>query len=367
MLALGIMSLHLDSEATYITEMAKHSHSCGVECFRFVPSQINPHTLQVSGLRFDSETGNWKKDTFTIPSILYDRCFYGEDEHSKKCLPIVSWLKNRKDIHFLGYGLPNKFDLYESLKTTELSPYLPNSQLIEKADLVMKELHEGKKIILKPVNGSQGFGIYYVKKSNKSFHVKTEKQRKIISRIFPTESKLLQWLQPLIKKYDYLLQPYLELSNEDHQPFDIRILLQKNEHGIWKELGRGIRIGNTGGILSNLSAGGTIETFSNWITSIPKNKADYIRSELDYIISALPRLLEDQFPPLFEIGVDIGIAKNGSIWILDINSKPGRKLLLNTFPEIKEQLFKAPLLYAKHLSETDHQERKDFYAKTLSH
>ncbi|MCM3567915.1 YheC/YheD family protein [Neobacillus mesonae] len=367
MIAFGIMTLTPDSETSYLTEIAKTAKSLGIECLRFVPSDINPHTQRVRGKKFDNNKNQWVDDEFAIPSILYDRCFYGDDEHSKQCLPIVTWLKSRRDITFLGYGLPNKLELYESLKDTVLSPYLPPTLFAADTDIILKELDARNKVILKPINGAQGYGIYYLKKSAKNYHVKTEKQKQIISRIFPNEVKLLKWLKPLIKNRKYLLQPYLELFNQDLQPFDVRILLQKNEKGNWSERGRGIRFGTTGGLLSNLSNGGTASSFQEWTASLPTAKADYIRSELDYILDKLPGLLEDKFLPLFEIGVDIGIARNGSIWILDLNSKPGRKVVLQTSPEVKETLFHAPLLYAKNLFGMEPQERKSFYEKTLFH
>ncbi|CAH2713576.1 Endospore coat-associated protein YheD [Neobacillus rhizosphaerae] len=367
MITFGIMTLTMESENSYIKEIASLAESCEMEVFRFLPSDINPHTLQVKGKRFDSKAQCWLESERPIPSIIYDRCFYGEDEHSKQCLPIVSWLKSRNDITFLGYGLPNKLEIYKTLRNTGLVSYLPDTQSVSDTGIILKELATKKKIILKPINGSGGYSIYYLKKNDKTFHVKTEKHKKIISRIFPNEAKLLQWLKPLINQRDFLLQPYLELSNNELQPFDIRVLLQKSVRGVWGELGRGIRIGSTGGILSNLSAGGAVIAFTDWLSSLPPAKGEYIRQELDYILTNLPALLEKEFMPLFEIGVDIGIAKNGSIWILDVNSKPGRKVLLQTRPDLKEIIHMKPLLYGKYLSGTDPQERKNYYEKTLSH
>ncbi|NRD78344.1 YheC/YheD family protein [Bacillus sp. BRMEA1] len=367
MLTFGIMSLSLESEEAYMNEIALHAEPCGMECYRFIPSQINPHTLHVNGKKFDTKTKRWINKEFPIPSIIYDRCFYGEDEHSKQCMPIISWLKNRKDITFLGYGLPNKLELYHALKNTPLSPYLPPTQPASNVKMVLKEMADKKRIILKPINGAHGYGIYTLKQNDKTILVKTEKQKQMISRIFPNEAKLNQWLQSLLSKRPYLIQPYLDLVNENLEPFDIRVLLQKNEFGNWGELGRGIRHGSPGGILSNLSAGGSCSTFSEWASSLPVAKAEYMSQEIGYILSELPLILENAFLPLFEIGVDIGVAQNGSIWILDINSKPGRKVLLQTRPDVKETLYLAPLLYGKYLSETDQSERKNFYEKTLSH
>ena len=363
----GIMTLTIESEATYINEIAARSHQYGIECFHFLPSAINPLTKLILGRRFDATEQCWMDDEFPIPSLIYDRCFYGDDEHSKQCIPIVSWLKSREDIVFLGFGLPNKLELYETLSNSSLIPYLPRSQAIKDCTEVIVALSQQKKVIIKPINGSQGYGIYYLKKNDKTIHVKTEKNKKIISRIFPNESKLFQWLQPLINHRPYLLQPYLELSTASSQPFDIRILMQKDEQGLWVERGKGIRIGNTGGILSNLSAGGTVIDFTSWASNLSIPKKEYINNELNFITTNLPQILEQEILPLFEIGIDIGVAKNGAIWILDVNSKPGRKVILKTQPDLQETLFLAPLLYGKYLTHAENKERKSYYEKTLYH
>jgi hypothetical protein len=367
MITFGIMTLNIESEASYIRGIAAHSQSCDMECFHFLPSSINPLTQQVQGRRYCATEQRWIDDKFPIPTLIYDRCFYGDDEHSKQCIPIVSWLKSRNDITFLGFGLPNKLELYETLSTSQLAPYLPESQPIKDCSEVLSALTKQKKIIIKPINGSQGFGIYYLKKNDKTIHVKTEKNKQIISRIFPNETKLFQWLQPLLHFRSYLIQPYLELSNNASKPFDIRILLQKDQQGVWVERGKGIRIGNTGGILSNLSAGGSVTEFTTWSSSLSQASKEYICSELNFITTNLPQILEKEISPLFEIGVDIGIAKNGALWILDVNSKPGRKVVLQTEPDLKETLFLAPLLYGKYLIQSENKERKSHYEKTLYH
>ncbi|WHY02003.1 YheC/YheD family protein [Neobacillus sp. DY30] len=363
----GIMTLNVESEASYINEIAARSHSCGMECFHFLPSAINPHTQLVQGRRYCALEQNWTDEEFPIPSLIYDRCFYGDDVHSKQCIPIVTWLKSREEITFLGFGLPNKLELYKILSDSRLAPYLPHSQAVKDCSEVISALTKQKKAIIKPINGSQGYGIYYLKKNDKTIHVKTEKNKKIISRIFPNESKLFQWLQPLINFRPYLIQPYLELSNTVSKPFDIRILLQKDEQGVWVERGKGIRIGNTGGILSNLSAGGSVVDFTTWSSTLSQIHKEYICSELNFITTNLPEILEREISPLFEIGIDIGVAKNGALWILDVNSKPGRKVILKTEPELKETLYQAPLLYGEYLIRTESKERKSSYEKTLYH
>jgi glutathione synthase/RimK-type ligase-like ATP-grasp enzyme len=364
---LGIMSLNYNSETSYFTEMAKRASKLGITCFRFIPSQIHPISQKVVGKIFNSQSNAWEQEELDIPNILYDRCFYSDDTHSKQCASIVSWLKNREDIYFLGYGLPNKLELYNVLKQSPLEPYLPPTKLITDSSLVIYELNNHRRIVLKPINGSQGNGIFFINKQGQTIIVKTFNKSKHIQKEFHNEKILLKWVNTLIANKDYFIQPYLELTNQKDEPYDIRAFLQKNENGNWAERGRGIRIGSSEGILSNLSAGGRIESANTWKNHFSFYQSEFIHSEIDDILSKIPNVLEDSFLPLFELGVDIGVAKTGSIWILDINSKPGRKVILQTNPENEHILYNAPILYGRSLFKTEKLERKRYDAKTLSH
>ncbi|KAF0817971.1 MULTISPECIES: YheC/YheD family endospore coat-associated protein [unclassified Cytobacillus] len=366
MLSFGIMTLNKQSEQPYFMELAKRANEYNINCFRFVPSDINPISERIAGDTFNPSSREWEPAEFTVPEILYDRCFYGNDSHSKQCISIVNWLKARNDIQFLGYGLPNKLELYEILSRSNISPYLLKTDRFTGADSFLNSLIPDQPCILKPASGSQGQGIYYIEKTGKIILVKTDKRNGQVTRSFETEKKAAGWLNKLTADRQYLIQPYVNLSNNDGQPFDIRILLQKNRIGAWKEMGRGIRTGREGGIVSNLSAGGSNISFEDWIAQYPSSLKSFLSDELNDITDTLPAVLERKLPPLFEMGIDIGVETNGSIWILDINSKPGRKTILNSQPEMKEELYTAPLLYAKFLAATNEMERRTNHEKTIS-
>ncbi|MDW2877378.1 MULTISPECIES: YheC/YheD family endospore coat-associated protein [Bacillaceae] len=367
MRSLGFMSLRSTSEKAYATEIAKRARSCGIECFRFIPSAIDPRTELISGEKYDPDKEDWETASFPLPDVLYDRCFYGNDPHSRQCRSIVHYLKNRSDILFLGHGLPNKLELYKILAQSTLAPYIPKSIHAQSAGQVLQPSSLVSPMILKPANGSQGAGIYYLEMQKDGLLVKTDTPEKQISRLFADQKKAAVWLGQLLSGNSYLLQPYLPLSNEDNQPFDIRILLQKNEAGKWREMGRGVRVGRENGIISNLSAGSAVSSFETWLENSSVSSSRFLRAELSEISNALPEILEDALPPLFEIGLDIGIARDGAIWILDVNSKPGRKVILETDPDKKEALYRAPLLYGKLLTSAGQAERRKNSEKTVSH
>lgn len=351
MISFGMMSLNTNSEVSYFTEIARRGDPEIFTCYRFSPSQIHPVTDKVQGERFDCRHDTWVEDEFPVPQLIYDRCFYSGDLRSKQCMAIVKWLKGRKDLLFLGIGLPNKWDIYQALSKSELAPYIPVTAQASNGKKVIEYVANWKKAILKPVFGSGGAGIYSIEKKGTEFLVSADHKGKITHRSFPSDSETLAWLNRLLKR-EYLIQPYLNLTDSMDRPFDIRLLLQKNPSGDWTLRGKGIRRGKAEGILSNLTAGGEIIPSDDFVHSLDEKTKEFINSELDDIILKLPAILENSFSRLFELGIDIGVSKDHALWVLDTNSKPGRKVLMNTHPELADILYKAPLDYALFLAKS---------------
>ncbi|WP_176167299.1 YheC/YheD family endospore coat-associated protein [Mesobacillus jeotgali] len=352
MISFGMMSRSLNSERNYFTEIARQANPGIFTCFRFSPGKIHPITEKVSGEKFDHENDKWIRSEFPLPKIIYDRCFYTNDPGSKQSMSIVKWLKNRKDISFLGNGLPNKWAIYEVLSKSSLAPYIPQTILATEGKSIIDQLKKWNPAILKPVFGSGGAGIYKVHLSGTKFTISADLDGTLSEKIFNSTSETESWLDRLCSKHEYMMQPYLELSDSQNCPFDIRVLLQKDRQDQWVLRGKGIRRGHKDGILSNLTAGGEVLSFADYEGSLDFRSKRFILHELEEILSVLPEVLEASFPRLFELGIDIGVSKDKALWVLDTNSKPGRKVITSIHPDLKDVLYKAPLEYALALSDT---------------
>ncbi|AZB42193.1 YheC/YheD family protein [Bacillus sp. FJAT-42376] len=349
-MTLGFMTLHQEAEKAYSTEIAKRSGAYGLTLFRFCPADIQPGTALVKGFVYENET--WTPSLQPIPAYIYDRCFYSKGDRSSKSRPIAEWLKNRPDTVFLGKGLPDKWAVYEAVKKdSTLSFYLPDTTLIQTAKDVLPLLFRERQCMLKPLKGSQGRGIIALTLSGKTieavYHSGVHKKTKP----FPSLDEFESWMNLFLKQspHAYLMQPLLSLSDRNRYPFDIRILMQKDGNGNWTERGRGIRRGYQGSFISNLGSGGEGNSYEDWFSKLSRRQAYLFHDDLSTILAKLPLVLEESFASLFELGIDIGYSRDGSIWILDVNSKPGRQLIMQTLPEQKNNLFEAPLAYCKHL------------------
>ncbi|WP_077617121.1 YheC/YheD family protein [Bacillus sinesaloumensis] len=350
MIPLGFVTIYPNQERGYATEIAKRAPELGIQLYRFTPTSIEPSSEMIRGEQYNHTTNKWEQCIFDIPTFLYDRCFYTSDELSIKSQPIMNWLKSRPDTVFLGQGLPNKWEIYNVLCQDEiLSPYIPFTEQAHSSSAILRTLMKKHQLILKPEKGSMGRGIIGLFLHRNYVEVIYKESKQLNKTQFTTRRDLKKWLDANVSIQPYLSQEYLQLHDEDNRPFDIRILLQKNGQGKWVEQGRGIRLGLPGHLISNLGGGGETHSFHTWTEKMSISHKQLLLENIHTISNRLPNVLEEHFEPLFEMGIDLGLTKDGALWILDTNSKPGRKVILDTDPSIEDTLYTTPLHYCHYL------------------
>jgi glutathione synthase/RimK-type ligase-like ATP-grasp enzyme len=345
--SIGFLTIKRNQELSYFTEIALLAPKT-VDVVRFTPLDIDPATELVHGFKFNRENKKWENSLFNIPAFIYDRCFYNQDTLSKKSEPIVNWLKQRPGTTFLGFGLPNKWEVYQALTTESvISPYLPKTTLITNFLQLKRLLTKEKSIILKPVSGSQGNGVVHIKVNKSDITFQTQRKGEDFYKSFTSLKDFKTFIEKLLQGSAYLGQRYLTMQMRD-TPFDIRILLQKDKDGTWVEQGRGVRIGKEKGIVSNLHNGGSVISFLEFVNKL-KQATPLLVEEIETITKHTPILLEQKFGRLFELGLDIGVTEDGAVWLIDINSKPGRKVITTTTPEKIQTLYQSPVNYMNYL------------------
>jgi predicted RNA-binding protein YlxR (DUF448 family) len=349
LISLGFITIEEQQEMEYCTEIAKRAGRYGIAVYRFTPLDIDPLTEKVHGRAFDGKTESWVKGTFDIPSFLYDRCFYRSDIRSKKCKPIMQWLKHRPDLVFLGYGFPGKWDVYEKMiEHPLLSPYVPKTARLQSDADILRMIRREQAVICKPEHGAGGRGIYVIQKAERKLHIRDASGQ--TTALVEQKSELEQWTATLLQHHSYLIQPFLPLQTKANEPFDVRFLFQKDDTGKWIERCRAVRVGRPGTFIANVRAGADVCDFLEWIRSFPSSQRILIIDGIETIIRALPSYVDEQFGPLFELGIDIGITKEGGVWIIDVNSKPGRKIVAALHPDKTDDVYEAPLQYCLFLA-----------------
>ncbi|CAH0221560.1 Endospore coat-associated protein YheD [Peribacillus sp. Bi96] len=347
---IGLMVTSDTHENNYFTEIAKTAKSFNMKVCKFTPENIDMELKKVRGERFDAENETWIPTSFDLPDFVYDRCFHGLSRETTETRDKIDWLKDHSN--FLGLGLPGKWEVYQILKKHPLlQAFFPETFQVTTSEDIIGHLERLDKVIIKPEFGAGGTGIYLLTKTEEGTLVSMTKKGTKYDRPFTSTSQLNKWLQHLLNRYRYLCQPYLELRNQKNEPFDLRILLQKNEKNQWMERGRGIRTGQKDSITSNLATGGEAISLDIFNKNNPEAITIAVEQKIQHILRTLPAETEAVSKRLFELGIDLGIDKKGQIWIMDINSKPGRKIIQILQPETMKDIHRAPLQYSQYLAE----------------
>lgn len=346
---LGILVTNIQQEQEYFSQIARAAREKNIDLYLFLPNDIELTHKMAKGKKYCYDSNNWLTDVFSLPRFIYDRCFYANQIIYKKHFPFVSWLKSQPEIIFLGHGLPNKWIVYQTLNNDlSMRAFLPETVLLTTSNQVLSTLDKHRSVLLKPVSGSQGKGIFVLTKTGEGVSLLAKKAFQPYYKQL-SKNQLEHLLYKITSQHQYLIQPFLSLTDQQHRPFDLRIFLQKDSQGAWREIGRGIRRGKVGDFTSNLASGGSVFSFEEWFQSLSSILQSELQKNIADLCTRIPKLLETDSQQLFELGLDFGIDHQGSLWLLEVNSKPGRTVVTYRSPSQKELLAKAPIEYCEFL------------------
>jgi glutathione synthase/RimK-type ligase-like ATP-grasp enzyme len=257
-------------------------------------------------------------------------------------------------LKYFNYSFLNKWKVHKLLiKNPDLIPYLPETHMLNTS--AFSQMAADHKILyLKPCNGSQGNGIIKVicKDNGKLYYTLYGK-----GRYSGRADSITEFMKKT--RYDrqgksYIVQQGVNLSTFNESPFDIRIIYQKNYLGEWTVSKQFVRVAAKGSSVANLSRGGKAETSKKVFTSILRRNKILImekREELKRICNMVAIALESSGKKLYgELGLDIGIDKEGNFWLIEVNSKPRKTTETELSQGIVLNTFRRPLQYAIQLA-----------------
>lgn len=207
------------------------------------------------------------------------------------------------------------------LHSAALREYIPVTKLFSHEHLLLM-LTEYGMVYVKPVNGTFGKGVMRVerlKPANKGFKY----QLNTTIRTFPTFELLYQSLVKKINGRRYLVQKGIDLLRHKKRRFDIRVMVQRNDHNNWEATGIIGRLAHPAKVVTNYHNGGTPMSFERLMSThqSPTQKMIYAM-RLKQISLDIAKELEKHYPGLKELGIDIAIDQQFRPWILEVNTKP---------------------------------------------
>ncbi|MGP7817102.1 YheC/YheD family endospore coat-associated protein [Niallia sp. 01092] len=287
----------------------------GIDFFYFSYSGVDFEHGKINGWIYES--GKWIQKELPFPAVIINT----SSPKTKTQKTIQRRLK--KMSIFTSYPVGNKMKVYRKLLedgkyTQNLIPSYEMSNEEEVFDLLCKYI----KIVMKPLSGNQGKGIYFIQKEAEDSHRIIEGEKNYLY----TKEELTYLLQKLIKEQKYLMQPFIESKTKAGLAYDFRIHVQKNGEGDWEINLIYPRISGNAKLVSNVSSGGYRGDFISFLMEEYEEGFLEIKQTIEHFALSFASHFDLLYPYSFdELGIDVGLDKNKALWIYEVNWRPGSK------------------------------------------
>lgn len=323
----------------------------------FTPGSINWSRKTITGYtwrKIDEDHGKWSASVYPMPDVVYDRIASRKGDARSRVTSAKKRLINMPHLKYFNPDFLNKWTVHCYLSQNEdLIPYLPETKELNPTNFA-EMADKYATLFLKPCNGSLAIGIIKVVRTDSDgLRYTVYRAVKKTGHANDTDS-LLKVTRASRKGWPYIVQEGIDLDTFKKCAFDIRIIYQKNSNGEWSVTKKFVRVAPPGSSVANMSRGGKAETAVNVFDRIFKKNKELIEAkneELSNLCKTVAETLEESSQKLYgELGLDIGIDKEGKFWLIEVNSKPRKTTETELSQSIVRNTFIKPLKYAIHLA-----------------
>jgi hypothetical protein len=191
-------------------------------------------------------------------------------------------------------------------------------------------------LYLKPDNSCQGKGAMRIDKLPNGHYLLRSRDTKK-ENTCKNLTALNRSIQHIKMKRPYLIQQGIISQTPSGKMVDIRVHLFRLGH-VWQTAGMAARIASIKNVVTNRSSGGK----PIYLDELLKSHLSYTATEAKQKVAELTRLatravqlISDRYPSYSEFGVDVGIDREGKLWIYEVNIRPS----LRMFKQLNYSLF----------------------------
>ncbi|MBT2653769.1 YheC/YheD family protein [Bacillus sp. ISL-18] len=318
----------------FFSKLLSVNQSVGAHAFVFGEQHINWEQGTMEGYFFQDNA--WLTVEVPFPNVIYDRLPNRKSEENPKLIKVRNRLQKEYLIPWYNPGFFNKLDIYERLQQdSSVTAYLPETYPFTSFSSIETMLSKFGHVVIKPKNGSLGHGVHQVifdKHTNDYYCRYQDDTGTNRLRKYASLERLFQSVFATQSLDRMLVQQGIHLLRINQRPVDFRVHTNKDEHGEWQITAIAGKIAGQGSVTTHTRSGGEIKTVGE---IFPKQEAETFSEKLSEAALLLSKALDLTIEGIIgEIGFDLGIDRNGDVWLFEANSKPGRSIF--SHPELKE-------------------------------
>ena len=312
---------HDGRHARHIRALNAFSLMHGIDFFIFSLSGVNTETKTIMGHFWDCETQRYVVKETRYPDVFDGSMYVAPEEYRKA----------RKDLFansvpfFSQLSFKNKSDC-QKLLATFVSPEMLIRNCRYNSDERDEFIKSRGVVFLKPNSKlkGKGCGILMYENGNYLLHTGSGKQNF-------TADEFAKFGDANFKEQNILVQEYVDSTTKEGVPFDVRVRCVREGADKWR-VWTLARIGASGGVASNLSAGGECQILIKLFLAkqFGEQEGERIHNELVEFSKTFPQQLQKAWESkhagrkLCIFGADVGINRvdNNRLKIFEINGNP---------------------------------------------
>jgi glutathione synthase/RimK-type ligase-like ATP-grasp enzyme len=181
-------------------------------------------------------------------------------------------------------------------------------------------LSEYRLVVIKPLKGTGGAGVVKIERLPDGRYRYHHNYRVATVSSFRT---LVGRLRRIRGRRRYMVQQGIRLAQIRGRPVDYRVKMVKQPNGRWRITAVVARVARPGRFVTNLCRGGEMWRGSAALRRIfPARSAKLKKETMRGVARTGTQLLEQRYPGIGSLGYDFGIDRKGSVWILEVNTRP---------------------------------------------
>ncbi|MGF7186855.1 glutathione synthase/RimK-type ligase-like ATP-grasp enzyme [Desulfitispora alkaliphila] len=305
---------------------------------------IKPDMKEVTAY-VKGNSAKYKKKSIPMPKVIHNRGMYFARKHKNQLESLVE----QGFIVFNQWNRYRKSNVHRILiKYDELIENLPETRKATE-DNIKQMLSRYSNLILKPDNGSLGYGVMKMEKQGNENLLIILKSKEKDSLKIPFTEKIPKELKNIISSNNYILQEYIPLATYKGNPFDLRVSCQKNHSGQWQVTGIVGKVARDDSFITNVAGGGTSYQLGILLQDTMLDEKTVING-IEQVSLRIVKVLEEHLPGLADVGLDMGITAEGIIKFIECNGRDLRVTFRNAnMDDTWKNTHSTPIGYGKFL------------------
>jgi len=321
----------------YFQNLIRLGGALSLNVIVFTANSINWSKKTVVGYTWQDKPRmhrGWKGRNCPLPMVIYDRTFYFRgSSHGGYIGRALARLKNIPGVRFINpIELMNlTVNKYLTVKTlqekADLRPYLPACMPLRSLVSDSRFWSRFPKVFIKPNFGSAGEGIHTLERHNGVYLLRGYNGGRPVYWAARDLEAIDRRLSKRVRPSGCIIQAGIDLARYQDRTFDIRVLVQKNGVGAWTVTGYAARLAGKGGYLTNLHRGGVAQPLDKILgRTFGQDKGNKILAQIKGLCLKIVEAVENKIGPFGEVAIDLGVDKTGKLWVIELNSRPGRTI-----------------------------------------